>query len=94
MIDKLQSSHDAQCPNPQPLPIKSPQNPKAIQRYLFPAEQGVRADYPRLCEPTETRLQAAVQLLLRAHKTKPDERALAQALVRTRDTVQWNNDQQ
>jgi hypothetical protein len=62
---------------------------------MCPPEQGIRADYPkRLCQPTDMRLQAAMQLLLRAHKTKPDERALAQALVRTRDTVQWNNETQ
>lgn len=54
----------------------------------------MRADYPRrLCEPTDSRLQAALQLLLRAHKTKPDERALAQAVVRTRDTVQWDSNE-
>lgn len=63
---------------------------------MCPAEgQGVRADYPsRLCEPTERRLEAAVRLLLRARKTKPEERALLQALVKTRDTVQWRNETQ
>lgn len=55
----------------------------------------MRAAYPsRLCEPTDRRLEAAARLLLRAHKTKPEERALLQALVRTRDTVQWRNETQ